>query len=332
MPAMRVPPADGRLVLAMDLGASHLSVALVDGAGELYRPQAFDLTPSPDPVKILSQVISAARCLLTGQRDEVGRIAGAGIGVAGLVDPRAGRVLSASNLGWANVDIGNVLTGFLGLSVRVDNDARLATLAEAIHGAGRGCSDLLGLWIGTGIGGGLILGGRLIRGASGTAGEIGHLPLIEDGPACSCGNRGCLEALAAGPAIAAAGREALARAKRKGIRSALRELCGDDPAEVTSRLVAAAADRGDPEARAIFVRAGAHLGAALAGAVNLLNPERIVVGGGVAGAGEHLLAPARRKLAERALAPPGGTVRVVAARFRDTGVLVGAGALVLGDY
>jgi glucokinase len=332
MPALKAPSDDGRLVLAMDLGGSHLSVALVDGAGELYRPQAFNLTPSPDPARILSQVISAARHRLTGQRDEVRRIAGAGIGVAGLVDPRAGRVLSAGNLGWTDIDVGNVLAKSLGLSVRVDNDARLATLAEAIHGAGRGCSDLLGVWIGTGIGGGIILGGRLIRGASGTAGEIGHLPLVEDGPTCSCGNRGCLEAVAAGPAIAADGREALARAKRKGSRSVLRELCGDDPAEMSSRLVAAAADRGDPEACAIFTRAGAHLGIALAGAVNLLNPERVVVGGGVAGAGEHLLEPARRKLAERGLAPPGAVVRVVAARFRDTGVLVGAGALVLGDY
>ena len=329
---MRGPPDDGRLALAIDLGASHLSAGLVDGAGELYRSQVFALSPSADPAKILSQVISVGRRLLTGQRNEVSPVIGVGIGVPGLVDSRAGRVLFAGNLGWTDIDVGNVLEKSLDLPVHVDNDARLATLAEALYGAGRGCSSLLGVWMGTGIGGGIILAGRVIRGVSGTAGEIGHFTLIEDGPSCSCGNRGCLEALAAGPAIAAAGREALLRAKRRGERSALRELCGDDPAEVSSRLVAAAADQGDPQACAIFTRAGTHLGIALAGAVNLLNPERVVVGGGVAGAGELLLEPARRELVKRALAASGAAVRVVAARFRETGVLVGAGALVLGDY
>ncbi|HCC32955.1 MAG TPA: glucokinase [Clostridiales bacterium] len=332
MPAMRAPPDDGRLALAIDLGASHLSVGLVDGAGRLHRPRVFDLPPSADPAKILSQVKAAARRLLAEQRSEASPAIGVGIGVAGLVDPRARRVLSAGNLGWTGIDVGSVLEQSLGLPVRADNDARLATLAEALYGAGRGCSSLFGVWMGTGIGGGIILGGRVIRGVSGTAGEIGHLTLVEDGPECSCGNRGCLETLAAGPAIAAAGREALARAQREGMRSALCELCGDDPAAVSCRLLATAADQGNPEACAVFARAGTHLGIALAGVVNLLNPEKIVVGGGVAGAGEHLLGPARRELARRALTAPGAAVRVVPAQFRDTGVLVGAGALVLGDY
>ncbi|HSW09671.1 MAG TPA: ROK family protein [Bacillota bacterium] len=332
MPAMTVPPDDGRLALAIDLGASHLSVGLVDGAGKLYHPRALDLTGPADPAKVLFRVIAAGRRLLTERGNEVGPVVGVGIGVAGLVDPRARRVLSAGNLGWTDIDVGMVLEQGLGLPVSADNDARLATLAEALYGAGRGSANLLGVWVGTGIGGGIILGGRVIRGASGTAGEIGHLPLVEAGSECTCGNRGCLETLAAGPALAAAGREALARARRSGARSALRELCGDDPASVSCRLLAVAADQGDPDACGIFTRAGTHLGIALAGAVNLLNPEKIVVGGGVAGAGEHLLGPARGELAKRVLRAPGAAVSVVPAQFRETGVLVGAGALVLGYY
>jgi glucokinase len=307
-------------------------VGLVDGVGELHHPLTFCLTPSGDPEEVLFPAIAAGRRLLAEQRSEGRPIIGVGIGVAGLMDSPARRVISAGNLGWTDVDIGRMLEESLNLPARADNDARLATLAEAIYGAARGYSSILGVWLGTGIGGGIILGGRVVRGVSGTAGEIGHVTLVEEGPACSCGNRGCLESLAAGPAIAAAGREALARARREGVRSALRELCGDDPAMLSCRLMAAAADQGDPDARVIFRRAGTHLGVALAGVVNLLNPERIVVGGGVAGAGQHLLEPARRELARRALAAPRRAASVGLARFRDTGVLVGAGALVLGDY
>jgi glucokinase len=208
----------------------------------------------------------------------------------------------------------------LGLPAAVENDANAAALGEAWVGAGRGVADLVYITVSTGVGGGLILGGELYSGVSGTAGEVGHMTVALDGPPCFCGQPGHLEGMASGRAIARAAREAVAR----GDVSTLRRL---PPEEISARTVAEAARAGDAVALAIYERAGTALGAAVASLVNLLNPSLIILGGGVMQAGDLIMAPLRRAARERAFARPLEAVRLVPAALGEDVGLVGAAAV-----
>lgn len=321
-----------RLALGLDLGASHMAAALVDGAGTLQGWRQRPVDRALGPQAILGQATELLRNILAGFPERARSVVGVGLGLPGLVDRARNCLLFAPNLAWRDFPVGEWIAAALGLSVRSDNDVRLATLAEWLFGAGRGCSDLLGVWIGTGVGGGMVIGGRLFRGPGDSAGEIGHLTVAEDGPPCSCGSRGCLEAAVAGPALAAGGRALLLQAATGDFASPLGDLCGGDPGRATARLLAIAAARGDRGAREVLARAGRYLGIALAGYCNICNPERIVIGGGVAGAGEYLLEPARREIALRAMPVPRQMVRIVPSQLGGSAVVVGAAALVLGEY
>ncbi len=326
------PPAAGRLALGLDIGGSHMAAGLVDASGRVHgwRRRALDAACHPD--RAMETAAALLDEVLAAHPEQASQVVGVGMGLPGMVEVTGGRLVFAPNLRWTDYPAADRLAGLTGLAVVADNDARLATLAEALFGAARGCSDVLGVIIGTGIGGGIILDGRLFRGPGGTAGEIGHLTLDLDGPACRCGNRGCLETLVAGPAIAAAGRAALARAVQEDRPGPLRSLCEDDPAAVTAAAVSAAAAAGDQAAREILARAGTWLGIALAGCCNLINPRLVVVGGGVAEAGELLLGPARCEIARRTMSVPRAMVDVVTGELGAMAGVIGAGALVLGDY
>ena len=216
----------------------------------------------------------------------------------------------------------------LGLPVYVDNDANVAALAEQRAGAARGSSHVAMLTIGTGIGGGLILDGRLYRGSRGGAAELGHVVIDIDGPPCqgACPNRGCLEAMASGMAI---GREGAAAAEREPDSALGRELA--DGREITGALVTEIAHDGDEVARSVIALIGERLGVGIAGIVNSLNPEVVVIGGGAIAAGDLLLEPARRVVAERALPPSRDQVRIVPAEFREEAGMMGAGILALEE-
>jgi glucokinase len=205
----------------------------------------------------------------------------------------------------------------------VENDANAAALGEAWVGAGRGVRDLVYITVSTGIGGGLILGGRLYRGANGTAGEIGHTIIDPEGPRCHCGNRGCLEVLASGTAIAAEAREGVAR----GERTSLQRLAGR-PESLTAAEVAEAARRGDAFAAGIYRRAGSRIGLVLSNLLTLVNPALIVIGGGVSKTGDLLFGPIREVLAARRYPAPALGARVVPAGLGDDAGIIGAAALV----
>jgi glucokinase len=228
------------------------------------------------------------------------------------------------NLPLANIAFADVMTERLGLPVFVDNDANAAALAEHRAGAARGYNEAVVLTIGTGIGGGLILGGRLYRGAIGAGAELGHVVIDMDGPPCqgNCPNRGCVEALASGTALA---REAMRLAQEhpdSGLAKALA-----DGRELVGPLVTELAHDGDPAAIEAIELIGSRLGVALATFVNIFNPEVIVIGGGVVAAGELLLAPARAVVTHRALPPSRDEVKVVGAKFGVEAGMVGAAAL-----
>jgi glucokinase len=212
----------------------------------------------------------------------------------------------------------------LGLPVVVDNDANCAALAEARAGAGRDASELVMLTLGTGIGGGLVLGGELYRGSIGGAGELGHVVIDMDGPPCqgNCPNRGCLEALASGTALVREAALAVAGRPATALGWAL-----EDGQPLTGPLITELAHDGDPVARDVVTLIGRRLGVGLASLNNIFNPEVLVIGGGVIAAGEMLLAPARAEMRARALAPGRDHARVVAAEFGAEAGMVGAAIL-----
>jgi glucokinase len=218
------------------------------------------------------------------------------------------------------------MTERLGLPVVVDNDANGAVLAEQRHGAAAGATEVVMLTLGTGIGGGLVLGGELYRGAVGAAAELGHMTVDFDGPPCpsGCPNRGCLETVASGRAIGRAGEEVARDRPESALGRAL--AAGE---EITGALVTELAHDGDAAAGAAIERVGAALGVGLVNLVNVFNPEVVVVGGGAIAAGELLLGPARQVVAARALAPGRDAVRIVPARFGPESGMLGAAMLAL---
>jgi glucokinase len=251
-----------------------------------------------------------------------------GFGIPALVEHETGVSLWSTHLPLEDVPFRDLMSERLGLPVYVDNDTNLALLAEARRGAAQGARHALMVALGTGIGGGLLLDGRLYRGATGIGAELGHVAIDLDGPDCqgACPGRGCLEVMASGSAIGREG-EAAARAQPEselGRRSAAGR-------EITGALVTELAHSGDPGAREVLASVGRRLGAGLAGLVNAFNPEVVVIGGGAVAAGELLLAPAREVVAERALPPIRQMVRIEAARYGEEAGMLGAALFALEE-
>lgn len=306
--------------IGVDLGGTKTLTALVDGHGRVIaRVRVATPTAGPDCV-----VEGIAACLaelsaMTGIATS--SAIGVGVGAPGPLDPDAGVVFEPPNLpGWRDVPLAALMAERLGVRIFVENDANAAAMGERWVGAGHGVDDLIYLTVSTGIGGGLILGGRLYRGASGTAGEVGHMVIARDGPRCGCGRNGCLEALASGTAIA--------REARLAVESGRPTVLSQVPPEaITSEAVARAAGDGDPLAREVFAGAAAALGVGITNLVNLLNPALVIVGGGVSRAGDLLFAPVRRIVQEESFDRPGAAVRVVPAALGDDVGVIGAAAV-----
>lgn len=313
--------------VGVDLGGSKVAAGLVSSQGRTL-PQRREPTRSAQGVEaVMDQVARMVGQCTQSAADEVSGVLGVGIGVAGTTDRERGVTLLASNLGWENVPIRRLIADRVDLPIFVESDANLAALGELTFGAGKGFDDFVFVTVGTGIGAGIVLEGRLYRGVSGAAGELGHITLEPGGPECGCGNRGCLEALASGAAIA---RQAVERI-RKGTASRIEELVDGDLEDVTASVVAKAARASDPLALELLEKAGEHLGVGLAIYVNLLNPGGIVIGGGVTAAQELLFRPMRAALERHALPRNLQSVQVVSSQLGDDAGLVGAAALVFAE-
>ncbi|HOV80564.1 MAG TPA: ROK family protein, partial [Bacillota bacterium] len=237
----------------------------------------------------------------------------------------AGTIDLAPNLNWHNVPIRKILQEKLPFPVLIDNDANLAALGEHVFGAGRGEENMILITVGTGVGGGLVLGGKLYRGFSDSAGEIGHMTVYPGGPVCGCGNSGCLEAVASGTAIA---REARALVMSGGGEKILAE-AGGDPGRITSAHVMSAAAGGDPGAAAVITDAARFLGIGIANVLNLLNLSLVVLGGGVMEAGDLILDIVGREVGQRALKAARNGARIVKAELGGRAGVMGAVALAL---
>jgi glucokinase len=271
-----------RQAVGVDIGGTKIAALRISAEGEI-RASTVIPTPAKDQTAAMPAIETAVAAVL---EDGVAAI---GVGVAALVDAHSGALLSAPNLAWRHLSVSDGLGARFGLPVTVDNDATAAAWGESRVGASRGSDDSLFVGVGTGIGGGIVAGGRLLRGAHGFAGEIGHIIVEPDGPLCGCGNRGCWEQVASGLAIARAG----ARAVADEPGSTIARLAGGDPRRATGELVTQAARQGDAAAAAILTAVARRLGEGIAGLVNVLDPDVVVVGGGVGEAGDLLLGPLR---------------------------------------
>jgi glucokinase len=256
-------------------------------------------------------------------RAERSGIAAIGMGIPATIDHEKGLAVSAVNLPIENLPIRDLVRERTGLPAFLDNDANVAALAESLFGAAKGAKDAVMLTIGTGIGGGLILGGEIYRGATGAGAELGHMVIDMDGPPCqgNCPNRGCVETLASGTALGREGREAAER-EPHSVLGAMRA----DGHEIDGKAVTEAALGGDKAAIAVFDLVGRRLGVALASFANIFEPEVIVIGGGVIAAGDLLLEPARAELRARALTPM-NRIRVVPAELGQDAGMIGAAAM-----
>ena len=311
-----------RAVVGIDIGGTKTLSAVVEPAGRVLARHRIE-TPQTGPEGVVAALTRsvAAVAASAGLRNE--DLLGIGVGAPGPLDPATGVVFEPPNLvGWRDVPLARLLQDAVGFEVFVENDANAAALGEAWVGAGAGVRDLIYITVSTGIGGGLILNGDLYHGVSGTAGEIGHMTVEPDGPICTCGRRGHLEAVASGQAIARMAAEVV-RAGRPTRLSTL-----GPPEALTAELVARAAIEGDPLARDIYARAGAYIGAAVASLVNVLNPAMVIFGGGVIKAGNLLFDPVRRAVRERAFERPAAAVRIVPAALGDDAGVIGAAAVV----
>ncbi|MGE5227362.1 MAG: ROK family protein [Planctomycetaceae bacterium] len=305
--------------VGVDVGGTKVNALRVATGGEVLA-RAHHPTPADDMEATLAELVGAVREVLTPD------VIAVGAGVAGLVEEATGVLRYAPNIAWRDVPVADRLRDAFGLPVAVDNDCATATLAEWRLGAGRGRRNLLYVGVGTGIGGGIVRDGKIDRGAHGFSAEIGHVIVEPGGPRCGCGNQGCWETVASGSAITRDGRAAVTR----HAHSLLAELAGGDPDAVTGELVTRAAQRGDPAARGILAEAGTRLGEGIAGLVNVLDPEAVVVGGGAAEAGEAFLGPARAAFArsvEAAAYRP--EVPLLDAALGNDGAAIGAALLAM---
>jgi glucokinase len=306
--------------VGVDLGGTKMLVGVIDDeCRERYRAIAPSLGLGQD------ELIATLQRELEAAVDARPEVAAVGMGIPCTIDRERGAAVSAVNLELADLPIRDLMSERLGLPVSVDNDVNAAVLAEHRFGAARDADNAVMLTIGTGIGGGLVLGGEVYRGSTGAGAELGHVVIEADGPRCqgNCPNRGCVEALASGTAIAREGLAAAEAAPDSALGRALADGATLDGREVTDAALA-----GDPTAIGVLEKAGCHLGVALSSFANIFDPDVIVIGGGAIRAGDLLLDPARRELADRAL-PPMNRTPVVAAELGPDAGMIGAATMAL---
>lgn len=313
-----------RLALGIDLGGTAIKAGVVTHKGEIIgrgeRPTEVQLGAGG----VVTNMALAARAALEAAGLSVSDVEGIGVGAPGICDANRGVVVNAVNLFWKDVAVADMLRQALGVPAFIDNDANCAILGEQWCGAATGSNHALMLTLGTGVGGGLILDGRIYHGYRGWAGEFGHMPCVADGPACNCGRTGCVETVASASAMANAARREIEAGRAPYMAERAREQGG----KVDARLVIMAARAGDEPARTILRVVGEHLGHAVAGLVSALNPELVVVGGGGSHAGDFVLEPMRATVRAKAMPGPADVVRIVAAELGNDAGLIGAASLV----
>lgn len=313
-----------RKAIGVDLGGTFIKAALIDESGNiLYKEEAPTLAER-GPDDILRRIEGMIREIATKNGLAVADLAGLGIAIPGFIDDESGVADEVVNIGWRDVPVREPLKQRLGIHVSMENDANAAALGEAWVGAGRGRRFALCVTLGTGVGGGVVIDGKVLRGANTMAGEIGHMVMVPGGAACNCGHHGCLETISSATGVVRMAREALAAAQQTGAHSTL-----SDDQELTAADVFAAADAGDALANEVVDKAIETLAWGLGTAANVINPEVIVIGGGMSRAGARLFDPLRVALPNYALRRVAAAVTLVPAELGNDAGVVGAARLAL---
>ena len=309
-------------ILAMDMGGTQFRIALANEQGKILKRFASPIESPDNPERGIEQIMGEINELLSGV--DASEVRGMGVAIAGLITPETGILLTSPNLlEWYNTPIKDIFEEELKMPVWVGNDANMAAVGERRFGAGKGIDDLIYITVSTGVGGGIIIGGKMLVGSCGFGAEIGHMTIDVNGIKCNCGNVGCLETLASGTAIARMAIEKIS----EGEKSSISKMISGDIDKVTSKLVYDAASDGDAMAADVMLTAATYLGVGVVNLVHLFNPTMVIIGGGVSRAGDILFRPVRQVVAERAMRDI--QVEIVPAGLRDDPGLLGAVAMVL---
>jgi glucokinase-like ROK family protein len=311
----------------IDLGITKVISVIIDLHGNILSKEKLDIDINAGKDRIIEQMFTVTRRVFSKTNELIrNKLAGIGISLSGIIDTKKGlSVFSPSMPNWHNVPIVQLFQNEFHLPVFIENDARAMALAEARYGAGRDYDNLFCINIGHGIGSGIIINKELYRGKTLTAGEFGHMTLVPSGPLCHCGNRGCLDVMAGGHAIAASA----IRVVSSGVNTLIKELVEGDIKKITAEVVAHAAKEGDDIALQLLNEVGRYLGIAIASIINLLNPELIVIGGGVSKAGEFFFEEIRNVIKKRAFTTMVKTPEIVISSLNEDASSIGAAALVL---
>lgn len=309
--------------IGFDLGGTNMGASIVSLDGKILYSNECPTLASESSENVIGRIKNLITNCFEKAKTENLEILSIGIGCPGIIDTDNGIVKYSPNItNWSNVEISKILNQEFHVPVYVDNDVRVAALGEYFFGAGRGYKNILCITIGTGIGGGIILDGKIMRGSSQSMGEIGHITLKKDGPLCGCGNYGCLEALASSIAII---REAKVVIENNG--SEIMKNLLANTGELNAKLVTDAYHQGDKEAIRIINEVAEWVGIGLSSVINLINPEVIIIGGGVSLAGDILFNPIKKEIEKRALKIPRELVKIVPAQLGNDAGMIGSSTL-----
>ena len=305
--------------IGIDLGGTNIAVGVVDDRHQIVAEASLPAGAHRPAEQVVADMCRAAELALDKAGLTAGDCVSIGVGAPGTCDPARGVVVCAYNLNWFDVPVCAMLTKHFGLPARLSNDANCAALAEVVAGAAVDCRSMVLVTLGTGVGGGVIVDGKIVSGLGGAGGEVGHSILVLDGEPCTCGRRGCWEAYSSATALIRQARQAAAEHPESLLAGA---------EEITGKTVFDAADRGDETANAVVDRFCDYLGAGVTNIVNALAPEVILIGGGISRQGERLLAPVRRYVERNCFGGPEGAIPIFAvARLGNDAGIIGAAAL-----
>lgn len=314
-------------IACVDLGGTKISLGIVNLKGKILKSRTLPTPVRQAPAKVLIIIAGEIKKLLAGEKISTSQIKGLGIGVPGQVLPEKGLVVSSPNLPrWKNFQIKKPLEKLLKIPVFLDNDAKAAALGELYFGAGQGQKDFLYVTVSTGIGCGIVLGGRIYRGAKNIAGEVGHMIIMPGGPKCGCGSRGCWEALASGKSFARLAREKL---KNYRGRTILFKMTGGQLNRLGAKMLDQAVRQNDAFAKKIWQEAVNYLGIGFVNLVNIFNPPLIIVGGGLSKAGNLIFEPIKKIVGKMAYSVSAQSVKIVPAQLKENSGLLGAAGLVM---
>lgn len=313
--------------LGIDLGGTDIKIGITGNKGNIHTKQSFPTNAHLDADTLVNHFGKCIQQVIKKSSINKKNIKGAGIGSAGLVNPETGQVKHVANIQTlSDYYLAPAIKKIIGIPVFIDNDANAMTLGEFYYGAAKGYNNIIAMTVGTGIGGGLIINGQLYRGSTFSAGELGHITIESNGIPCNCGNYGCVERYV--------GRESIINRfntyrKQKKIKSTINKFL--DNGEITPKAISMAAKAGDKLSNLVMKETGTYLGIALASYVNILNPEIIVIGGGIANAGGLLLKPAKEEMMKRAYPLPARNVKVVRAKLRNDAGIIGSASIAVNS-